>query len=550
MCGASDVPQVILTGFMATGKSEVGRRLARRLGRPFVDLDKMVEAAAGKTVASIFAAEGEARFRQLERGAVEEACRVPDAVIATGGGTLLDPENRRRLASAGPIVCLSASPEEILRRIGDAASRPLLAEANGGPTTKTDRLARIRGLLAERAPVYALATHAVDTAGLDVDAVVRRVCALVEGRPVSEPGTTAERTEHVRVELGPRSYSIVVGTGLLDELGPRLAESGLAGRCALVTSERIGALYRDRVVDSLAGAGFRATVVEIPDGEEHKNLAWLAVVCERLLEAGIERRTPVVALGGGVVTDLAGFAAATLLRGLPWVPVPTTLLGQVDAAIGGKTAVNQVLGKNLIGAFHQPRLVLADIDVLRTLPRRELVAGMAEVIKYAAIRDPALFGRLEESVGDLLALRPEDLVPVVAACARHKAAVVAEDEREERGARAVLNFGHTVGHAIEALTDYREWLHGEAVAIGMVAAARLSRGLGRCPASAVDRLERLLMRAGLPTEIPSGLAPAALALAMQTDKKSAGGRIRFVCLEDIGRTAFVELSAQEIGSHL
>jgi len=172
------VPQVILTGFMATGKSEVGRRLARRLGRPFVDLDELVEAAAGKTVAAIFAAEGESRFRQLERGAVEEACRVPDAVIATGGGTLLDPENRRRLATAGPIVCLSASPEEILRRIGDPAVRPLLADPNGG----SDRLARIQALLAERAPVYALATHAVDTAGLDVDGVVERVCALVEGR--------------------------------------------------------------------------------------------------------------------------------------------------------------------------------------------------------------------------------------------------------------------------------------------------------------------------------------------------------------------------------
>ena len=304
------------------------------------------------------------------------------------------------------------------------------------------------------------------------------------------------------------------------------------------------------MLSSLAGSGFRAAVVEIPDGEEHKNLAWLAVVCERLLEAGVERRTPVVALGGGVVSDLAGFAAATVLRGLPWVVVPTTLLAQVDAAIGGKTGVNHVLGKNLLGAFHQPRLVLADVDLLGTLRRRELVAGTAEVIKYAAIRDPKLFAELEEGIDDLLRLRAEMVVPVVAACARHKAVVVAEDEREERGGRAVLNFGHTVGHAIEALTDYREWLHGEAVAMGMMAAARLSRAVSHCPAAAVDRLERLLKRAGLPTEIPSGLAPAALTLAMQTDKKSAAGRIRFVCLEDIGRTAFVELSAQEIGSHL
>jgi 3-dehydroquinate synthase len=212
--------------------------------------------------------------------------------------------------------------------------------------------------------------------------------------------------------------------------------------------------------------------------------------------------------------------------------------------------VNHLVGKNLIGAFHQPALVLADVDVLGTLPRRELVAGVAEVVKYGAIGDPELFARLETAIDGLLALEPELVVPVVTACVRQKARVVAEDEREERGARAVLNFGHTLGHAIEMLTEYREWLHGEAVAIGMVAAARVSRALGRCSARVVDRLAGLLKRAGLPTDIPPGLSPSALALAMQTDKKSAGGRIRFVCLEDIGRTAFVELSAQEIVNHL
>src|SRR5439155_1592138 len=302
------VPQVILTGFMATGKTEVGRRLARRLGRPFVDIDGLVEAASGKKVAELFASDGEARFRQLERAAVAEACLVPEAVIATGGGTLLDPENRRRLAASGPIVCLAASPEEILRRVGDPGSRPLLADGSAG------------------------------------------------------------------------------------------------GRCALVTSERVGALYREPVLDSLRAAGFAPAAVAIPDGEEQKNLASLAVLYDRLLEAGIERRSPLVALGGGVVTDLAGFAAATLLRGLPTVLLPTTLLAQIDAAIGGKTGVNHALGKNLIGAFHQPRLVLADVDTLATLPRRELLAGVAEVIKTAAIGDAALFGELEEGLERVIGL--------------------------------------------------------------------------------------------------------------------------------------------------
>ena len=368
---------------------------------------------------------------------------------------------------------------------------------------------------------------------------------------VAEARVTRERlVDEVRVELGARAYPVVIGDGLLDEIGARLAALGFTGRCGLVTSERVGALYRERVLEALGGAGFRPTVVEFPDGEEHKNLAWLTIVYDRLLDAGLDRRSPVVGLGGGVVTDVASFAAATLLRGLPCALVPTTLLAQVDAAIGGKTGVNHVRGKNLIGAFHQPRLVLADVGTLATLPRRELVAGVAEVIKYAAIRDAELFTWLERRIDDLIGLDADVLVPVIAACARHKAAVVAEDEREERGGRAVLNFGHTVGHAIEALTEYREWLHGEAVAIGMIAAARLSQRLGRCPVDAVDRLVRLLERAGLPTEIPAGLSPAALVLAMQADKKSAAGRIRFVCLANIGQTEFVELPVQEIVNYL
>jgi 3-dehydroquinate synthase len=354
----------------------------------------------------------------------------------------------------------------------------------------------------------------------------------------------------VTVDLGSRAYPIVIGEGLLGGVGARLGAAGFRGRCALVTSERVGALYRDPVMTSLTNAGLVPVVIQIPDGEEHKNLAWLTVIYDRVLEARLERRSPIVALGGGVVSDLAGFAAATLLRGLPSVIIPTTLLAQVDAAIGGKTGINHVWGKNLIGAFHQPRLVLADVECLRTLPRRELRAGLAEVIKYAAIRDAALFREIEDRLDDMLALRPEIMVSIVAACCRHKAAVVAEDEREERGARAVLNFGHTVGHAIEALTEYRELLHGEAVAIGMVAAARVSCALGRCRPGALERLERLLKRAGLPTDIPSGLQPAALALAMESDKKSADGRIRFVCLEDIGRTGFAELAGQEIVSRL
>jgi 3-dehydroquinate synthase len=369
-------------------------------------------------------------------------------------------------------------------------------------------------------------------------------------RPAQADVTMAERVEEIVVDLGARAYPVLVGARILTLLGPRLAALGFRGRCGVITSERVAGLYRGPVEASLRDAGLEAAVVEIPDGEEHKNFAWLAVIYDRLLEAGVDRRSPIVALGGGMIGDVAGFAAGTLLRGLPLVQVPTTLLAQVDAAIGGKTAVNHALGKNLIGVFHQPQFVLADVEVLRTLPRRELVAGLAEVIKYGAITDAALFQHVEQNLPALLDMRQDELVTVVTASCRHKAAVVAADEREERGGRAVLNFGHTVGHAIESLTDYKRFLHGEAVAIGMVAAARISLSLGCCKSETVQRIERLLTQAGLPTEIPRGLKPPALAVAMQTDKKSAAGRIRFVCIEEIGRTRFIDLSPAEIASHL
>ena len=356
--------------------------------------------------------------------------------------------------------------------------------------------------------------------------------------------------ETVRVELGARSYDVVVGLDLLGTLGERLAGLGFRDRCAVVTSDRVAALYRAPIERALRTAGFEPIVAVVPDGETEKTLATLGRLFDVFLGARIERATPLVAVGGGVVGDLTGFAGATLLRGLPVVQVPTTLLAQVDAAIGGKTAVDHPAGKNLIGAFHQPRLVLADVGLLATLPRRELLAGLAEVVKYGVIGDTALFARIERDPDALVTGDPAALVAVVASCARQKAAVVAADEREERGERAVLNFGHTVGHAVETATGYGRLLHGEAVAIGMVAAARVSRSLGVCSAETIDRVRRMLVRLGLPVELPSDVSAAALVAAMQADKKSAGGRIRFVAVEEVGRVRLVSLTAQDIVDRL
>jgi 3-dehydroquinate synthase len=350
------------------------------------------------------------------------------------------------------------------------------------------------------------------------------------------------------VDLGARSYPICIGAGTLERLGPRLQELKVGRRVAIVTNPVVSRFYREPLVQSLKAAGFESTVLQVPDGEEHKNMAWLAFLYDRLVDARLDRESAIIALGGGVIGDLTGFTAATFQRGVPLVQVPTTLLAQVDSSVGGKTAVNHPGGKNLIGAFHQPRLVWIDVATLKTLPRREVQAGMTEIIKHAAILGPQLFELLEAEIEAVMALDEALLIEVVRQNCAIKAAVVAQDERES-GHRAVLNFGHTLGHAIEMLTEYRGYLHGEAVAIGMAFAARLSHARGLCEASVRDRIIALLQRAALPTEIPKELVGRHLALAVEADKKVSGGKVKFVCIEDIGRTKFVYLTGDEVLGH-
>jgi 3-dehydroquinate synthase len=356
--------------------------------------------------------------------------------------------------------------------------------------------------------------------------------------------------ETVTVSLGPRSYPIFIGRNLLTEFGHLLREQSFpVGRAAVVTDSIVGKLYRDTIVETLKGAGFDPFVVEIPAGEEHKNLAWLAFLYDKLIDGRIERRSPLIALGGGVVGDITGFAAATLQRGVPFVQVPTTLLAQVDASVGGKTAVNHPAGKNLIGAFYQPRLVVIDVETLRTLPKREFIAGLAEVIKYGVILSADLFTLIEEQLARVLQLDADLLTFVIKTCCQLKALVVEEDETES-DYRAILNFGHTLGHAIESATGYKRFLHGEAVAIGMAFATHLSCKRGFCRVPTEQRVRKLLKKAGLPVDIPKDLKGEYLLFGLTTDKKMAGGRVKFVCVDDLGKTRFEYLETKEIGAYL
>jgi 3-dehydroquinate synthase len=349
----------------------------------------------------------------------------------------------------------------------------------------------------------------------------------------------------LKVNLGDRSYPIYVGSAILARAGEFLAQAGLRGKVAVVTNPTVAQLYLDPVHKALANSGFDAIPILVPDGEEHKSVASLQMIYDRLIAERFERKSCVLALGGGVVGDIAGFAAATYLRGIPYVQVPTTLLAQVDSSVGGKTGVNHAHGKNLIGAFCQPKLVLIAVTVLQTLPQRELVAGLAEVIKYGVIEDPALFALLEEKIDQLIQLDDELLIQTISTCCAIKAKVVEADERED-DYRAVLNFGHTIGHALEAVTGYTQFLHGEAVGVGMVKAAALSAQQGFCDQGSFDRVADLIKQAGLPTEIPANVSLPGLIQAMEVDKKAAGGKIKFVMCAGLGKTRFHWLSPSEI----
>ena len=339
----------------------------------------------------------------------------------------------------------------------------------------------------------------------------------------------------VPVSLGHRSYEIKVGGGLLPRLGAECAALKLGQRCAVITDSNVGKKFAKAAQKSLAASGFEPVLVTVPAGEKSKSLSVVEKCFDELAKHRLERKSFIVALGGGVVGDLAGFVAATYLRGIPFVQVPTTLLAQVDSSVGGKTGVNLKAGKNLVGAFYQPRLVLCDLDTLKTLPRREYVSGLAEVIKYGVIYDEILFAQLERNLPKLLARDEKTLRDVVARCCEIKADVVGQDETES-GLRAILNFGHTIGHAIENSSGYGKFLHGEAISIGQVAAAKLSQKILGLPSGDVARIEKLFVQAGLPVKIKLDAARRKkLFAAMLLDKKVSGGEVKFVLAQKIGK---------------
>jgi shikimate kinase/3-dehydroquinate synthase len=511
---------IVLSGFMATGKSTVGPALAARLGVPFLDTDAEIERLTGKRVPDLWRQEGEAAFRAREAALVERIFAEGGAgVIAFGGGTVTGKKTRRLALDRAVLVTLTASPETIVARIPDVAGRPNLMV--GG-----DPVARAAELLEARADAYAECHLALSSEGLDPESIVDAIVALAERDPIAVP-------------LGARSYSIDVCDGQPARLTDAIAQLAPSS-VVLVTDSNVQRARGPFIDAALHPLAFEGTRVTLPPGERHKTLASASTIWDAALGAGLDRDALVLAVGGGVVGDLAGFAASVLLRGVRFLQVPTTLLAMVDASVGGKTGFDHPAGKNLVGAFHQPSGVVVDLQHLDTLPKRERLCGLAEVVKIALATDGALLARLE---GDAAALSRGDhgvLGPVVRAAIEAKVRVVRDDEREA-GRRALLNLGHTVGHALEAHGGYARWLHGEAVALGTVAELRACEALGLTPKGLAPRAEALLTALGLPTRVEHAELAASWSF-VASDKKRVHDAVRLPVVTGAGEAHVEKVS--------
>ena len=510
---------------MATGKSTVGALVARITGRPFIDLDRVIESEAGASIEGLFATRGEAAFRALERTALQrvlsEATRASAApVIAVGGGALLARDLRLQALDECVVVTLEGTSAELTRRALQQGSRPLLSGSNPEQ--------RVSELLALRAPSYAEAQA--------------RISCEAPLETVAEQVREAWLRDELAVAVADLSYGVQTGMGFASgRVGALIAQSPV---CVLVSDKTVSALHAQPIEAALRATGARLIRVDLAPGEAHKNIASVEGIWHAALEGGADRQASFVALGGGVVSDMTGFAASTWMRGVRWVGIPTTLLAMVDASVGGKTGVDLAAAKNAVGAFWQPSGVLCDVHYLSTEPRRGFISGLAEVVKTALIGDPELFSLLEVDAERVVARDRDLTAEIVRRSVRVKARIVSFDQRES-GLRAVLNLGHTVGHALEAQAGYSTLSHGEAVSLGLVAALRLGEALGHTPRELSERTLSLLRRLGLPATL-AGQPLAEASALLGHDKKRAGSSVKFVFARGLGQVETQSIALSEL----
>ena len=511
---------IFIIGFMGAGKSTVGPLLGRRLNLPFVDLDDRIASEQGRSIAEVFEAEGETAFRALESAALKALAAEAPSVVACGGGIVTRAENRALMRELGTVVYLRTTAAETLARVGNRSSRPLLA--GDEPEEVAARL------LDERSGLYK------QTADIDIDTVgitPQEVASRIEDKLISE-NATGGRDVTVHVSVPGAEYDVLIGRDLVERVGELVRDVSSARRVALITDGTVGELYGLQIAAKLVTAGFVVQSLSVAPGEGSKTWAVAGEMLEALAEHNLDRTDLIVALGGGVIGDLAGFAAATYLRGIAFVQVPTTLLAQVDSSVGGKTGVDLRAGKNLAGAFKQPLRVIADTALLESLSVADWGSGLAEIAKSAAIEGEAFFSWMESHADALRERDPDAVIEAVSRCVAFKARVVSADEREA-GLRECLNYGHTLGHALEKVAGYGAYPHGIAVAEGMRFAVRLAVDAGSASRELVQRQDVLLDRLGL-SAIPEPRNAAELLAAMRADKKVRSGAVRFVLLQAPG----------------
>lgn len=524
---------IALIGFMGTGKSTVGRLLAERLGLSFVETDALIEEISGKSIKRIFAEDGEQAFRELERSVIQKVTLHRDTVISCGGGATVDPRNLRLLRMCCRVVLLKAEPRVLFHRISQSDSRPIARRI-----ADSSDLSR---LLSERQDAYSQYDFRVDTGTCTA---LEAVDLITEW--ISED-CSEEEALRLPVHLGDRTYSIGVGIGLLSSIDSEMKAIAATRRILLFSNDTVDRLYGEPTLKTLSNAGFECSKLLMADGESYKTLETAMSAYEACNQAGLERWSTIVALGGGVVGDVAGFVAGTYMRGIGLVQVPTTLLAMVDSSVGGKTAVNMPFGKNMVGVFYQPRLVIADLMTLRTLSSRDYRSGMVELLKHGFILNSALLDYLAERSTIVREYEPtEDLVYAVAHSCAVKAEVVEADETDV-GLREALNVGHTIGHALELACGYGRLRHGEAVALGMVAETTAANMAGlasdECLSTVEERLRPLLEGIQLPD-----VDASAVCEALMSDKKRRNGKIVFSVIEQVGSVRLgveLELGALE-----
>jgi len=508
---------VVLVGFMGSGKSTVGRVLAERTNRGFVDLDDDIAADAGRAISEIFADEGEAGFRRREAHSLRRALNKQDIVVAAGGGAPLPDENWRQMREGNCVVSLMAEPAELARRLNGSNGRPLL---------QPDVPSAIASLLPHRLGRYGAADLVIGTDGREPADVADDI----------ESRLPRGGVHRMTVEVPGAPHEVTIGRHLPSLVAQTVKRMAPSQPVVIVTDWVIMRQHLHPLVDALKSLAITATPVSVPSGEPAKELDALAAIYAELAKIGVDRQGCIIALGGGTVGDVAGFAAATWMRGIRYIQVPTTVLAMVDSSIGGKTAINLPAGKNLVGAVRQPVAIFSDLEYLASLPNEEYRAALAEVVKAGMIADRPFVDWLVANIGGLLQRESDSVHEAIRRAIRIKADVVARDP-DETGERAILNYGHTVGHALERAAGYGKLRHGEAVAWGMEVAARLSVMTGSCQAEDVTVQHALLERAGLLGQRPS-VKPLDLLSAMQHDKKARAGKPRWVLLREVGRAEY------------